>query len=137
MGKASPSTCRCQVRCYQQSASEVWAQPRAVSELLCMCLCLARHHRLDQFARQMVDDVVRSAAGCSQAWAVCGFCCCCTNDRCGELAVLTGQSVHQDQSGWCAGDSGDAALMATFDELVALAARRFQPDIILVSCHIL
>ena len=31
-----------------------------------------------------------------------------------------------------AGDSGDAAMMAVFEEIVAPAAARFQPDIILV-----
>lgn len=40
--------------------------------------------------------------------------------------------AHADQQLACAGDSGDAAMLATFDELVEPAARRFQPDIILV-----
>jgi hypothetical protein len=33
------------------------------------------------------------------------------------------------------GDSGDVAMMEVFDEVVAPAAARFQPDIILVSDH--
>ena len=32
----------------------------------------------------------------------------------------------------CAGDSGDAAMAAAFEEVVGPAAERFQPDIILV-----
>lgn len=34
-----------------------------------------------------------------------------------------------------AGDSGDAVMMEVFDEIVAPAAVRFQPDIILVKLH--
>ena len=34
---------------------------------------------------------------------------------------------------WCAGDAGDAAIKAAFEEVVAPALHRFAPDIILVS----
>jgi len=36
--------------------------------------------------------------------------------------------------GACTGDAGDSAIRAAFEEIVAPAAQRFCPDIILVSC---
>lgn len=41
-------------------------------------------------------------------------------------------STSQDDAAVCTGDSGDAVMMEVFDEIVAPAAARFQPDIILV-----
>lgn len=37
-----------------------------------------------------------------------------------------------DCMGWCAGDSGASAIKTAFEEVVAPAAHRFAPDIILV-----
>ena len=35
---------------------------------------------------------------------------------------------------WHAGDAGDTAIKAAFEEIVAPAMHKFAPDIILVSC---
>ena len=61
----------------------------------------------------------------------------CTFGRAGNhnrsSLCWTGLSLGELVGRMHTGDSGDAAMMAVFEEVVAPAARRFQPDIILVS----
>ena len=52
--------------------------------------------------------------------------------RCQSAHVLLVRNLEDCA---CTGDAGDSAMRAAFEEVVAPAAHRFCPDIILVSCR--
>lgn len=60
-----------------------------------------------------------------------GAACMAGSARCQSAHALL---VHDAEDCACTGDAGDSAMRAAFEEVVAPAAHRFCPDIILVSC---